>query len=156
MHSLVCLCVLRLLNHQLLSTFVLYLGVTDGHHLSCHQDIFGCHPVFKEMADSFYKLEDEAFPSFLSKSLDSTSGRATLGNMSLGSGPGLPVAASTVAKIKPGCDNRWEHPTYWDSCTWCKNTLMHHPLNHHMDYLISVRASLFIFYLLLKIASTGM
>lgn len=58
------------------------------------------------MADSFYKLEDEAFPSFLYKSLDSTSGRATLGNVTLGSGPGLPVAASTVAKIRPGSDNR--------------------------------------------------
>nr|XP_020494183.1 centrosomal protein of 192 kDa [Labrus bergylta] len=58
------------------------------------------------MADSFYKLEDEAFPSFLCKSLDSTSGRATLGNVTLGSGPGLPVAASTVAKIRPVSDNR--------------------------------------------------
>ncbi|KAM9353963.1 centrosomal protein of 192 kDa [Symphorus nematophorus] len=58
------------------------------------------------MADSFYKLEDEAFPSFLCKSLDSTSGRATLGNVTLGSGPGLPVAASTVAKIRPASDNR--------------------------------------------------
>uniref|UniRef100_UPI0037E7D549 centrosomal protein of 192 kDa n=1 Tax=Semicossyphus pulcher TaxID=241346 RepID=UPI0037E7D549 len=58
------------------------------------------------MADSFYKLEDEAFPSFLCKSLDSTSGRATLVNVTLGSGPGLPVAASTVAKIRPGSDNR--------------------------------------------------
>ncbi|KAG8010342.1 hypothetical protein GBF38_014620 [Nibea albiflora] len=60
------------------------------------------------MADSFYKLEDEAFPSFLCKSLDSTSGRATLGNVTLGSGPGLPVAASTVAKIRPVSDNRGE------------------------------------------------
>ena len=60
------------------------------------------------MADSFnYKLEDEAFPSFLCKSLDSTSGRATLGNVTLGSGPGLPVAASTVAKIKPASESRW-------------------------------------------------
>lgn len=59
------------------------------------------------MADSFYKLEDEAFPSFLCKSLDSTSGRTTLGNVTLGSGPGLPVAASTVAKIKPASENRW-------------------------------------------------
>ncbi|XP_031724482.1 centrosomal protein of 192 kDa isoform X2 [Anarrhichthys ocellatus] len=58
------------------------------------------------MAESFYKLEDEAFPSFLCKSLESTVGRATLGNVTLGSGPGLPVAASTVAKIKPGSDNR--------------------------------------------------
>ncbi|XP_039973029.1 centrosomal protein of 192 kDa isoform X2 [Xiphias gladius] len=58
------------------------------------------------MADSFYKLEDEAFPSFLCQSVDSTSGRATLGNVTLGSGPGLPVAASTVAKIRPGSDSR--------------------------------------------------
>ncbi|XP_015804836.1 centrosomal protein of 192 kDa isoform X2 [Nothobranchius furzeri] len=58
------------------------------------------------MADSFYKLEDEAFPSFLSRTLDSTGGRATLSNVTLGSGPGLPVAASTVAKIRPGTDNR--------------------------------------------------
>ncbi|KAM8869260.1 centrosomal protein of 192 kDa isoform 2-T6 [Spinachia spinachia] len=58
------------------------------------------------MAESFYKLEDEAFPSFLCRSLDSTAGRATLGSVTLGSGPGLPVAASTVAKIKPACDNR--------------------------------------------------
>ncbi|XP_032374126.1 centrosomal protein of 192 kDa isoform X3 [Etheostoma spectabile] len=58
------------------------------------------------MADSFYKLEDEAFPSWLCESLDSTSGRATLENVTLGSGPGLPVAASTVAKIKPGSENR--------------------------------------------------
>lgn len=68
------------------------------------------------MADSFYKLEDEAFPSFLCKSLDSTSGRATLGNVTLGSGPGLPVAASTVAKIRPGSDNRWEHAAALDRC----------------------------------------
>lgn len=61
------------------------------------------------MADSFYKLEDEAFPSFLCKSLDSASGRPTLGNVTLGSGPGLPVAASTVAKIRRESDNRWEY-----------------------------------------------
>ncbi|XP_061632219.1 centrosomal protein of 192 kDa isoform X9 [Phyllopteryx taeniolatus] len=58
------------------------------------------------MAESFYKLEDEAFPSFLGRSLDSTNGRATLGNVTLGSGPGLPVAASTVAKMRPQSDNR--------------------------------------------------
>ncbi|XP_028281383.1 centrosomal protein of 192 kDa isoform X2 [Parambassis ranga] len=58
------------------------------------------------MADSFHKLEEEAFPSFLTKSLDSTGGRATLGNVTLGSGPGLPVAASTVARIRPASDNR--------------------------------------------------
>nr|XP_046255451.1 centrosomal protein of 192 kDa [Scatophagus argus]XP_046255452.1 centrosomal protein of 192 kDa [Scatophagus argus] len=61
------------------------------------------------MADSFYKLEDEVFPSFLCKSLDSTSGRATLGNVTLGSGPGHPVAASTVAKIRPTSDNRGDN-----------------------------------------------
>lgn len=58
------------------------------------------------MAESFYKLEDEAFPSFLDRSLDSD--RATLENVTLGSGPGLPVAASTVAKIRPSSDSRWE------------------------------------------------
>ncbi|KAM9309577.1 centrosomal protein of 192 kDa [Pholidichthys leucotaenia] len=58
------------------------------------------------MANSFYKLEDEAFPSFLCRSLNSTGSRATLGNVTLGSGPGLPVAASTVAKIRPSSDIR--------------------------------------------------
>ncbi|XP_054638123.1 centrosomal protein of 192 kDa isoform X2 [Dunckerocampus dactyliophorus] len=53
------------------------------------------------MAES-YRLEDEAFPSFLCKSLDST----TLGNVTQGSGPGLPVATSTAAKIRPHSDNR--------------------------------------------------
>ncbi|XP_043973198.1 centrosomal protein of 192 kDa isoform X2 [Gambusia affinis] len=59
------------------------------------------------MAESFYKLEDEAFPSFLGRSLDSD--RATLENVTLGSGPGLPVAASTVAKIRPSSDSRGDH-----------------------------------------------
>lgn len=77
--------------------FVIYLSSSG---------IEDCCPI-KTMADSFYKLEDEAFPSFLCKSLDSTSGRATLGNVTLGSGPGLPVAASTVAKIKPASETRW-------------------------------------------------
>ncbi|XP_029360132.1 centrosomal protein of 192 kDa isoform X2 [Echeneis naucrates] len=61
------------------------------------------------MAGSFYKMEDEVLPSFLCESVDSTSGRITLGNVTLGSGPGLPVAASTVAKIRPAFDNR-ENP----------------------------------------------
>ncbi|KAF7654653.1 hypothetical protein LDENG_00066660 [Lucifuga dentata] len=56
------------------------------------------------MADNIFNLEDEAIPSFCS--LDSTNGRATLGNVTLGSGPGLPVAASTVARIRAGADNR--------------------------------------------------
>ncbi|CAL8286898.1 unnamed protein product [Merluccius merluccius] len=58
------------------------------------------------MADSFFNLEDEPLPSFLSCSLDSTGGRATLGNVTLGAGPGLPVAASTVAKMRAGADIR--------------------------------------------------
>ncbi|KAJ3597934.1 hypothetical protein NHX12_001450 [Muraenolepis orangiensis] len=58
------------------------------------------------MAHSFFNLEDEPMPSFLSSSLDSTRGRVTLGNVTLGSGPGLPVAASTVAKLRAGTDNR--------------------------------------------------
>lgn len=82
-------------RHQLI--FVIYLSLSG---------IADCCPI-EAMADSFYKLEDEAFPSFLYKSLDSTSGRATLGNVTLGSGPGLPVAASTVAKIKPASETRW-------------------------------------------------
>ncbi|XP_061885688.1 centrosomal protein of 192 kDa isoform X1 [Entelurus aequoreus] len=53
------------------------------------------------MAES-YKLEDEAFPSFLLKSVDGS----TLENVTLGSGLGLPVAASTVAKIRPPSDDR--------------------------------------------------
>ncbi|MEQ2243530.1 hypothetical protein ILYODFUR_007877 [Ilyodon furcidens] len=70
---------------------------------------FASRPAPGNMAESFYKLEDEAFPSFLGRSLDSTSGRATLGNVTLGSGPGLPVAASTVAKIRPSSDSRRDH-----------------------------------------------
>ncbi|XP_061674954.1 centrosomal protein of 192 kDa isoform X2 [Syngnathoides biaculeatus] len=58
------------------------------------------------MAESFYKLQDEPLPSFLIHSLDNTNGRSTLGNVTLGSGPGLPVAASTVAKIRPLSENR--------------------------------------------------
>ncbi|XP_076016807.1 centrosomal protein of 192 kDa isoform X2 [Genypterus blacodes] len=58
------------------------------------------------MADSIFNVENEAFPSFCCSSLDSTVARATLGNVTLGSGPGLPVAASTVAKIRAGADNR--------------------------------------------------
>lgn len=53
-------------------------------------------------------LDDEAFPGFLAQSLDGSGGRPTLGNVSLGSGPGLPVAASTVAKVRAGCGNRCE------------------------------------------------
>ena len=61
-----------------------------------------------DMADSFFNLEDEPLPSFLSSSLDSTSGPVVpCGNVTLGSGPGFPVAASTVAKIRAGADIRY-------------------------------------------------
>ncbi|KAJ8353763.1 hypothetical protein SKAU_G00213300 [Synaphobranchus kaupii] len=56
------------------------------------------------MTESFHNIEDEPFPSFLSASLSSS--HATLGNVTLGSGLGVPVAASTVAKIRAGADNR--------------------------------------------------
>uniref|UniRef100_A0A3B3D6E5 Centrosomal protein 192 n=1 Tax=Oryzias melastigma TaxID=30732 RepID=A0A3B3D6E5_ORYME len=60
------------------------------------------------MADGLYRLDDETFPGFLAQSLDGSGGRPTLGNVSLGTGPGLPVAASTVAKVRAGCGNRGE------------------------------------------------
>ncbi|XP_069050952.1 centrosomal protein of 192 kDa [Lepisosteus oculatus] len=56
------------------------------------------------MTESFRNIEDEPFPSFLSSSLSSSAG--TLGNVTLGSTLGLPVAASTVAKIRAGADSR--------------------------------------------------
>ncbi|CAB1321414.1 unnamed protein product [Coregonus sp. 'balchen'] len=56
------------------------------------------------MTESFCNIEDEAFPSFLSTSVGS--GRATLGDVTLASTLGLPVAASTVAQIRAGADNR--------------------------------------------------
>ncbi|XP_030637553.1 centrosomal protein of 192 kDa [Chanos chanos] len=56
--------------------------------------------------DSFRKIDDEPFPSFLSSASLGSSGRATLGNVTLGSTLGVPVAASTVAKIRATADNR--------------------------------------------------
>ncbi|KAI1894104.1 hypothetical protein AGOR_G00112390 [Albula goreensis] len=56
------------------------------------------------MTESFRNIEDEPFPSFLSASLNSS--HATLGNVTLGSTLGVPVAASTVAKIRARADNR--------------------------------------------------
>lgn len=58
--------------------------------------------------DSFRNLEDETFPSFLSNASLANSG--TLANVTLGSNFGVPVAASTVAKIRATADNRWETP----------------------------------------------
>ncbi|XP_041101088.1 centrosomal protein of 192 kDa isoform X2 [Polyodon spathula] len=57
------------------------------------------------MTESFRNIEDESFPSFLSNSLGSNSS-GVLGNVTLCSSLGLPVAASTIAKIKPGSNNR--------------------------------------------------
>uniref|UniRef100_A0A8B9KIS4 Centrosomal protein 192 n=1 Tax=Astyanax mexicanus TaxID=7994 RepID=A0A8B9KIS4_ASTMX len=60
--------------------------------------------------DSFRNLEDETFPSFLYNTSLGGSGCATLGNVTLGSTLGVPMAASTVAKIRATADNRWETP----------------------------------------------
>uniref|UniRef100_A0AAY4DD36 Centrosomal protein 192 n=1 Tax=Denticeps clupeoides TaxID=299321 RepID=A0AAY4DD36_9TELE len=55
------------------------------------------------MTENFRNLEDEPFPSFLSTG---SCDHATLGNLTLGSALGVPVAASTVAKIRTAGDNR--------------------------------------------------
>uniref|UniRef100_A0A9J7ZD47 Centrosomal protein 192 n=1 Tax=Cyprinus carpio carpio TaxID=630221 RepID=A0A9J7ZD47_CYPCA len=59
---------------------------------------------------NFQNIEDEPFPSFLSNASLGSSGRNTLGNVTLGSTLGMPMAASTVAKIRPPVDNRWVTP----------------------------------------------
>ncbi|XP_076844541.1 centrosomal protein of 192 kDa [Brachyhypopomus gauderio] len=51
--------------------------------------------------DSFRNLEDETFPSFVSNT-----SLGTLGNVTLASTLGVPMAASTVAKIRAAADNR--------------------------------------------------
>ncbi|XP_072535710.1 centrosomal protein of 192 kDa isoform X2 [Salminus brasiliensis] len=56
--------------------------------------------------DSFRNLEDETFPSFLYNTSMGSSGCAALANVTLGSTLGVPVAASTVAKIRATADNR--------------------------------------------------
>uniref|UniRef100_A0A8C1PIS9 Centrosomal protein 192 n=1 Tax=Cyprinus carpio TaxID=7962 RepID=A0A8C1PIS9_CYPCA len=56
--------------------------------------------------ENFQNIEDEPFPSFLSNASLGSSGRNTLGNVTLGSTLGMPMAASTVAKIRPPVDNR--------------------------------------------------
>uniref|UniRef100_A0A8C6TZN8 Centrosomal protein 192 n=1 Tax=Neogobius melanostomus TaxID=47308 RepID=A0A8C6TZN8_9GOBI len=86
------------------------------------------------MADSLYKIEDEVFPSFLYQSLDSTSGQATLENVTLGSGPGLPVAASTVAKIRPASDNRCDMPLFYDDIDL--NNLPEDELDQYFNKLV--------------------
>lgn len=56
--------------------------------------------------ENFQNIEDEPFPSFLSNASLGSIGRATLGNVTLGSTFGMPMAASTVAKIRPPADDR--------------------------------------------------
>ncbi|KFP74727.1 hypothetical protein N311_01455, partial [Apaloderma vittatum] len=55
--------------------------------------------------EDFRNIADETFPSFLGHSL-SSSASVVFENVTISSNPGLPVAASTVARSKVGCDNR--------------------------------------------------
>ncbi|NXY46757.1 CE192 protein, partial [Ceuthmochares aereus] len=55
--------------------------------------------------EDFRNIADETFPSFLGHSL-STNSSVAFENVTISSNPGLPVAASTVARSKMGCDNR--------------------------------------------------
>ncbi|NXJ85119.1 CE192 protein, partial [Trogon melanurus] len=55
--------------------------------------------------EDFRNIADETFPSFLGHSL-SSSASVIFENVTISSNPGLPVAASTVARSKVGCDNR--------------------------------------------------
>ncbi|KAM6349490.1 centrosomal protein of 192 kDa [Podargus strigoides] len=57
------------------------------------------------MMEDFRNIADETLPSFLGHSL-SSSASVIFENVTLSSNPGLPVAASTVARSKMGCDNR--------------------------------------------------
>ncbi|KAM6141630.1 centrosomal protein of 192 kDa [Phoenicopterus ruber ruber] len=57
------------------------------------------------MMEDFRNIADETFPSFLGHSLNS-SASVIFENVTISSNPGLPVAASTVARSKTGCDNR--------------------------------------------------
>nr|XP_032645650.1 centrosomal protein of 192 kDa-like [Chelonoidis abingdonii] len=55
--------------------------------------------------EDFRNIADETFPSFLTNSLNSNT-NGILENVTISSNLGLPVAASTVARNKTGCDNR--------------------------------------------------
>ncbi|NXU49182.1 CE192 protein, partial [Turnix velox] len=55
--------------------------------------------------EDFRNIGDETFPSFLGHSLNSDAS-AVFENVTISSHPGLPVAASTVARSKAGCANR--------------------------------------------------
>ncbi|NWV86783.1 CE192 protein, partial [Dasyornis broadbenti] len=60
--------------------------------------------------EDFRNIADETFPSFLGHSLNS-SASVVFENVTVSSNPGLPVAASTVARSQAGGDNRLS-----DSC----------------------------------------
>ncbi|NXP15546.1 CE192 protein, partial [Thinocorus orbignyianus] len=55
--------------------------------------------------EDFRNIADETFPSFLGYSLNS-SASIVCENVTISSNPGLPVAASTVARTGVGCANR--------------------------------------------------
>ncbi|XP_014793902.1 PREDICTED: centrosomal protein of 192 kDa [Calidris pugnax] len=55
--------------------------------------------------EDFRNIADETFPSFLGHSLSSNES-VVFENVTISSNPGLPVAASTVARNKTGCANR--------------------------------------------------
>lgn len=55
--------------------------------------------------EDFRGIADETFPSYLGQSLNS-SASVLFENVTVSSNPGLPVAASTVARSQEGGDNR--------------------------------------------------
>ncbi|XP_030827503.1 centrosomal protein of 192 kDa [Camarhynchus parvulus] len=57
------------------------------------------------MMEDFRNIADETFPSYLGQSLNS-SASVLFENVTVSSNPGLPVAASTVARSQEGGDNR--------------------------------------------------
>ncbi|XP_015474398.1 centrosomal protein of 192 kDa isoform X1 [Parus major] len=57
------------------------------------------------MMEDFRNIADETFPSYLGHSLNS-SASVVFENVTVSSNPGLPVAASTVARSQAGGDNR--------------------------------------------------
>lgn len=57
------------------------------------------------MMEDFRNIADETFPSFLGHSLNS-SASVVFENVTVSSNPGLPVAASTVARSQACGDNR--------------------------------------------------
>ncbi|KFV62483.1 hypothetical protein N307_14875, partial [Dryobates pubescens] len=72
--------------------------------------------------EDFRNIADETCPSFLGHSLNS-SASAVFGNVTVSSNPGLPVAASTVARSKTNCGNRLS-----DICASCLEGIQSPPL----------------------------